>query len=884
MNSRFSLCGIVILIFITITSFTGKNSLPVVPGNADYKNPALSVDKRVDDLLKRMSMEEKIAQLQCRISVSINGDSVDIPLEGLGGLGMALKGEPHDAAIKNNIIQKYALERTRLGIPILMHDDAIHGLSAKGSTSYPQAIGLAATFDTTIMAAMSKAIALESKARGIRLLLSPTINVINDSRWGRVGESYGEDPYLTSCMGVAYCKYLEKTGVLSDPKHYVANIGDGGLDSHEARYSERMLREVFFPPFKACIQEGGARTVMAAYNSLDGIPCSSNNWLLNDILRKEWGFTGIVVSDYFSLERILYYHKTAANEKETAKQALEGGLDVELPSINIFGNPLAEAIKEGMIQEETINTAVRRILRLKFEIGLFENPWSNPDLATKENDSKENRQLALNAARKSIVLLKNTNQTLPLTKKIKTLALLGRTADIADLGDYSGSPDSKISVLKGLQNKLQGSDINLLFEKIGKADQSQYTIIPSENFIPPGAKPGQHGLKAEYYDNINLTGAPKEVRIDKNIDFEFGSAPAKGLGPEKFSVRWTGKLIAPITGQCRIGLTTDDGVLLYIDGKVMVNSWTSRIATTDDITLDLVKGREYDIRIDYFNNLYGGSAQLGWKLNASSKDDSDKALAIASQADAVVIVTEVSEGEGKDRANLDLPGNQEKLIKAVAASHKPVIVILINGGPVTMQNWGEDANAIVEAWYAGEEGGNAIADVLFGDYNPGAKLPLSFPVSSMQLPMSYIYKPSGRTYDYVDMSSKPLYPFGYGLSYTTFEYSDLKLSATKAKSGTTITASVVIKNTGQITGDEVVQLYLHDVIASVARPMKELKGFQRVTLEPGKSKTISFEITPEKMQMLDKSLKWVIEPGTFEVLIGSSSEDIRQSGIFEVIK
>ncbi len=848
-----------------------------------YKNPDLTIETRVTDLIGRMTLEEKIAQLQCTLAEVEGTDLVE--KNAIGNVGCILRPyAAKEAAEKMNRIQKTALEKTRLGIPILMHDEALHGLVGNAATSFPQAIGLAATWNTELMKQVAAAIALETKSRGIRQALSPVVNIARDVRWGRVEETYGEDPFLTARMGVAFCKSFEDEGVITTPKHYAANVGDGGRDSNPIHFSERLMREIYFPGFKACFQEGKARSVMAAYNSYDGTPCSSNHWLLTEILRNEWGFQGIVVSDYGSVGGIFDLHRTAATKEDAAKQAIEAGLDIELPNIYIYGEPLLNAVKQGLVSEATIDESVRRLLTLKFELGLFDDPYSDPQEAEALNDSKGNRELALNAARETIVLLKNENNVLPLDiEKIKSVAVIGPFADVAKLGGYSGFGTKSVTPLEGIKNKAS-SAAAVIFEKGCEVAPAMLTPILAEHLIPSDGKAGERGLKGEYFNNMNLAGEPALIRIDPQVHFDWGGqSPDEAIHTEQFSVRWTGKLVPPESGEYQIGVTTDDGVRLYIDGKLVTEYWQDRGPTTNIVTMKLEKGRQYDIRMEYYENLGGAVASLGWDFEPDSDRSLQKAVQEAKNADVTIVFPGIIEGEGRDRASLDLPGQQENLIKQIAETGKPVIVVLTNGSAVTMLNWKEKVSAIVEAWYPGEEGGNAIADVLFGDYNPGGKLPITFPLSVAQVPLYYNTKPTGRGYDYVDMSGKPLFPFGHGLSYTQFEYSNLKIDQKKIKSNERAVVSFDIKNIGKLAGDEVVQLYLHDVIGSVSRPLKELKGFKRISLKPGEKESLTFELMPDDLSLWDANMNWIVEPGTFEVMMGSSSEDIRLQGIFEVV-
>lgn len=847
----------------------------------DYKNPKLPVERRVEDLLSRMTLEEKVAQLQCLIREVEGTDFINN--EGIGNLGCILRQyKAKEAAEKLNRIQKFMQEKTRLGIPVIMHDEALHGLVANGATIFPQAIGLASTWDTALMERVARAIALETKSRGIRQVLSPVVNIARDVRWGRVEETYGEDPYLTARMGAAFCKQFEQLGVVTTPKHYSANLGDGGRDSNPVHFSERLMREIYFPGFKACFQEGGATSVMAAYNSYDGIPCSANHWLLTEVLRQEWGFTGFVVSDYGSVAGILDMHRTAANQKEAAAQAINAGLDVELPNVYIYGQPLREAVREGLVSEQTLNEAVRRVLRAKFKTGIFDNPFADPKEAARVNDCAEHRALALEAARKAIVLLRNEGCVLPFKRETETVAVLGPLADEVRLGGYSGYGVKTVSVLEGM--KKVRPNVRVLYAQGCVLSHPVLPAIPSQYLTPAGGKPGEKGLRGEYFANKDLAGEPALVRIDPVLHFDWaGDGPDPSLPTDCFSARWTGKLISPVTGPVRLGVSTDDGVRLYLDGKLLVDMWVDRSVTTDVVTVQLEKGREYDLWIEYYENLGYAYASLGWDIQPAEKKPLDEAVAAAKQADVAVVVVGIIEGEGRDRARLDLPPDEEELIKAVAATGTPTVVVLQTGSAVTMGNWLSEVQAVVQAWYGGEEGGTAVAEVLWGDVNPGGKLPITFPLSVAQLPLYYNTKPTGRGYNYVDLSGKPLFPFGHGLSYTTFAYSNLRVTPRRIDPTGSATVTVDVENVGPLTGDEVVQLYIRDMVASVARPLKELKGFRRITLKPGEKSTVSFRLGPEELAMLDRELKLVVEPGAFEVMVGSSSEDIKLRTTLEVL-
>jgi beta-glucosidase len=848
----------------------------------DYQNPNLSIERRVKDLLGRMTVEEKVAQLQCQISESPVTDAA--MKNGIGGLGCILRPyEGAEAAKKLNRIQKFMTSKTRLGIPVMMHDEALHGLIAEKATSFPQAIGLAATWDPGLMGEVAGAIAAEVKSRGIRQVLSPTINIARDPRWGRVEETYGEDPFLTSAMAVAFITAFETRGVVTTPKHYAANVGDGGRDSNPAHFSERLMREIYFPAFQSSIAGAGARSLMAAYNSFDGTPCSSNRWLLTDVLRGEWGFKGYVVSDYTSVEGIFSLHRTAADSMDCARQAIEAGLDVELPSIVMYGKPLLDAVRSGKVSSEVLDRAVRRVLTVKFELGLFENPYADPKEAARLNDCAAHRALARKAAEKSLVLLKNANGVLPLRKNIQSIAVIGAPAAAPRLGGYSGSGMAVVSILDGIRKAAPAAEVRYARGPAGGS--RTYPAVPSEWLTPAGGKEGEHGLRGEYFGNTGLEGRPTLTRIDKDLFFDWGhGSPDPSIAAERFSVRWTGRLKAPVEGPCILAFTTDDGVAAYLDGERIVRTWSDRASSTDTVRVLLEAGRMYDLRVEYYENTGQAYAALGWDVAGKdySSGEIREAVEAAGACDAAVVVAGVNEGEGRDRSDLGLHPDIERTIREIGATGTPTIVVLTNGSAITVADWIGSAGAVIEAWYPGEEGGNAVAAALFGDVNPGGKLPLTFPISEGQVPLYYNNKPTGRGYDYVDRTGNPQFAFGTGLSYTTFEYGDLMLSAGSMSKEGAIRASIDVRNTGSRKGDEVVQLYIHDRVGSVSRPLQELKGFSRVTLEPGETKTVEFPVGRDQLTMLNGEMKWVVEPGGFEIRVGGASDDIRSRAVLKV--
>jgi beta-glucosidase len=838
-------------------------SLTASAFDVPYKNPKVPIEARVEDLLKRMTLQEKLNQLRC------DGEQWQKFIETTGygeTLDVLRPRTSIDAANYANEVQRRAM-KSRLGIPLVIHDEALHGLIGNGTTSFPQSIGMAATWDPSMVNRVATAIAEEARARGVRHVLSPVINVIRDARWGRVEETYGEDPLLSSKMGVAFVKAFESHGVATTPKHYVDNSGDGGRDSHSIQISERSLREVYLPPFEAVVKEAGASTIMSSYNSLNGVACSANEWLLTEVLRKEWGFKGWVASDYGAVDGILNAHRNTANPKETAAAALNAGMESEWPGVYIWGKGLDDAVKEGLISKKTLDEAVRRVLRIKFKIGMFDAPFADPEHVQQIVQSQAHRQTALDAAREAITLLKNENSTLPLKKSIKSIAVIGPNAkDEMPLGGYSGFNIPTVSVLDGIRQKL-GEGV-----KIEWAKGSEYHGGDALPAIPPSAFVG---LKGEYFTNQELKGEPEIVRSDDQIAFNWGDgSPNKLIPDDHFSVRWTGKLLPTKTGDYSVSVTSDDGARLYLNNRIVVEDWTVHAAKANIVSVHFEAGVPVEFKLEYFEETGQASCELGWALKGVSSPEIAEAVELAKRSDVAVVVCGIIEGEGQDRAFLDLPGSQEELIRQVSATGTPTVVVLIAGAPVTMQHWIGSVPAIVDAWYPGQEGGAAIADILFGDVNPGGKLPMTFPLSVGQCPTYYNLEPSGRGYDYVDLSGKPQFPFGFGLSYTTFAYSNLEITPKETDKTGNVTVTFDVENTGKVAGDEVPQLYLHQSVSSIVRPMKELMDFTRITLGPGEKKKISFTLRPDQFAIWNAKMKRAIEPGKFEIMVGSSSADL----------
>jgi beta-glucosidase len=729
-----------------------------------FRDPRLSVSERLADLLARMTLEEKCEQLSSQIILGADQSSrrpeaghVRCPAH---FAHVHERQSPAACAALNNKDQALAVRGSRLGIPVLLNEESLHGALWGDAAMFPQSIALAATWNPGLINRIARIIGVELRAVGVRQTFSPVINLGRDPRWGRAQETYGEDPFLSAKMAVSYVTGIEETGVVATPKHFVDNYGDGGRDSHAVYHSQRYLRENDFVPFEAAVCEGKARGIMASYNSLDGIPCSCNRWLLTDVLRDDWGFDGIVVSDYGGVGGVHSAHRVADTPSEAAALCLEAGMDVELPD---GGKLLIELVRKGRISRQTLDRAVRRVLKLKFELGLFEDPFVDPAKADRLVRNSQHIAVTLEAARQCMTLLKNDGGILPLSKDIRRVGLFGPVAEVVSLGDYSGV---------------------------------------------------------------------------------FGGS-------------WGGPGVSPAEGIRR----------LLPDATVTVcpaRENPLQVARNCQVAIVFVTIREEE----------GGDRS---NLSLPGGDDSpggDGSGGVASHAHAIVV--------DPMRSEVRL-GNQIQVIRTLAATGIPLVVVVINGAAITMGEWIDQAPAVLEAWYAGEQGGTAIAETLFGDFNPAGRLPVTFPKSAGQVPLCYDYRPSGRGYAYNDDDGKPLFCFGFGLSYTTFTYENLALSSLEIHIDETLIVSIDVTNTGARDGDEVVQLYISDLIASVAQPMKSLKGFQRIHLGASQRATVVFKITRRELELWDRSLRRVVEPGEFKITIGASSQDIRAEAVFRVI-
>lgn len=880
------LFSIILLIASPIfSSLTFAQELPA------YKNKNIPTQERVKDLLSRMTAEEKFFQL-FMIPGEIKKGEEDKYRAGLFGFQVSAGSSNENAAQqllqyntkenalslakKINTIQRYFVEQTRLGIPIIAFDEALHGLVRDGATVFPQSIGLAATWNTHLMEKVATAIAKEAEIRGIRQVLSPVINIATDVRWGRTEETYGEDPFLSAAMGIAFIRSFEQRNIITTPKHFIANVGDGGRDSYPINISQRSLKEIHYPPFIAAIKKAGARSIMTSYNAVDGSPATANKMLLTETLKQQWGFKGFVISDASAVGGANVLHYTASDYADAGKQSISNGLDVIFQTQHEHHQLFIPPFLNGSIAQQRIDDAVTRVLTAKFELGLFDQPYINERSAADTSFKKVHLQIAKQAALESIVLLKNEKNVLPLIKNIKKIALIGSDATEARLGGYSGAGNEKVSILKGLQALVPNTIIN--FSPGVPRSTSTYTSVSSSalSFLEDGKR--SNGLKAEYFANIHLAGKAVLTRKDPQLDFHWTLfSPDPSLPNDFYSVRWTGQIRSPKSGKYKIGLEGNDGFRLYINNQLMIDQWDKQSFHSKLVDMYFEKERDYAIRIEFKEANGNAHIKLIWNLGIEDKhqDEIKTAVKAASESDIAIIVAGIEEGEFRDRASLQLPGHQEKLIQEVAATGKRTVVVLVGGSAITMTNWLDQVDAVLQVWYPGEQGGHAIAAILFGDHNPGGKLPITFPLSEAQLPLVYNHAPTGRGDDYNNLTGLPLFPFGYGLSYTDFSYTDLQLEKSTLKKGDSTWVSCTITNTGKRAGDEVVQLYIRDLLSSVSRPVMELKGFQKVHLQAGEKKQVRFQLLPEHLEMFDVNLEKKIEAGDFRIMIGASSRDLR---------
>lgn len=752
-----------------------------------FQDATRPVDERAADLLGRMTLVEKVAQLgSWWVYTLLDGVKLDsakaktLMPDGVGHItriGGASNVTPTESAALANSIQKWLQENTRLGIPAVVHEECCSGYMARGATVFPQAIGVASTWQPELVEAMGDVIRQQMRSVGGHHALAPVLDVARDARWGRVEETFGEDPYLIAQMGMAYVRGIQgpnlANGVVATGKHFVGySMSEGGMNWAPPHIMPRELREIYLYPFEAAVREAGLASIMNGYHEIDGIPCGANKWLLTDLLRGEWGFDGTVVADYFAINQLADYHHITADNVGAAHLALAAGLDVELPSTRAYNADLVKAVEAGQVPLELIDQSVLRLLKQKFSLGLFENPYVEE--STVVFDTPDQRKLARRLATNSMVLLRNEGGLLPLPKTLRSVAVIGPNADsIRNLfGDYA-----------------------------------------------------------------------YPAHLETLVEMTHGNNP--------FGMSATGSVVT-------------------VEDFIVTQSILTAFKSADDLDMEIHYARGCDVRDE-------SKAGFAEAVEAAKKAE----VAIVVVGDKAGLTDDCTSGEARDRAVLDLPGVQADLVKAIYDTGTPVVLLLVNGRPITLGWMAEQIPAILECWFPSEEGAAAIKDVLFGDANPGGKLPISFPRHVGQIPVFYSHRPSGgRSHwktDYVETSVKPLYPFGFGLSYTTFEVSNLRVSE-RAQAQDSFSVQVDVTNTGAREGDEVVQVYTHQLVTGITRPLKELKAFQRVTVPPGQTRTVTFTLPVRLLAFINAANQCVVAPGPVTVMVGTSSADLPLQG------
>ena len=836
-----------------------------------YLNPKLPLEQRVDDLIGRMTLEEKVAQMR-----------------------------DHATAIP------------RLGVPKYdWWNEGLHGVAFSGyATNFPQVIGMAATWDADLVHKMGETISTEARAKYNQAMShdqheaffgltfwAPNINIFRDPRWGRGQETYGEDPFLTSRMAVAFVSGMQGSDpryfrVVSTPKHYAVHSGPELLrHGFNVNVSPHDLEDTYLPAFRATVTEAHAQSVMCAYNAIDGAPACASTMLLGEHLRDAWKFDGYVVSDCGAVADVYSGHHYSADMPHAAAAALKAGTDLECGYKTWQAFPsLIDAVRQGLIKEADLDNALRRLFRARFKLGMFDPPssYAYGRIPASEVNSPEHRQQSLHAARESMVLLKNQGQTLPLKAGIARIAVVGPTAEFVQSlqGNYNGPPPSPVYPLNGIEKRFASA-------KVAYAQGSTLVegfAMPIEHTALHPASGSGNGLTGEYFSSQDLSGTPVLTRTDRNVNFNWDKVvPVNGLQRNNYSVRWSGSFTPPAPGEYKLGVRVnycyscdnEEGFRLYLDGKLLVESsgkTTGDQGTVIEAPVTFSEAQPHPIRLEYFHTTGTAGIDLTWQAPAAVLRD--QAVQAAKESDVTIAFLGLSpalEGEemavklagfsGGDRTSIDLPAAQEELLKALATTGKPLVVVLQNGSALAV-NWAQqNANAILEAWYPGEEGGTAIAETLAGDNNPGGRLPLTFYSSLSQIPPFEDYSMRGRTYRY--FTGKPLYGFGFGLSYTSFAYKNLKLAPLQVKAGNPVEVEADVRNTGAVAGDEVVELYLTQP-PGVESPLRVLAGFNRVHLAPGQSAHVSLTIDPRSLGQVDQKGNRVIVPGEYSVSLGGA--------------
>jgi len=855
----------------------------------DFKQP---IDTRVADLVSRLTLEEKASLL--------NNTSAAIP---------------------------------RLGIKDYQYwNEGLHGIAysvgsqAGNFTVFPQAMGIAATWDPELVHQLTTAIsdeawgsinrdAVKNGYPGVRLLdfWAPTINMARDPRWGRTPETYGEDPWLTSRLAVAFVKGLQGDDpkyikTVGTPKHFAANNIEYNRQKSDSRITETTLRDYYFPAFRAAVVEGGALSVMGAYNAINGVPCNADHWLLTDVLRNDWGFKGYVTTDCAAVRHMVVHHKYVKTFDEATALVLKAGVDVECDDAGGVPKSVPVAIEKGLLTQADVDLAVTRLMAVRMMLGMFDPPEMNPytKISPSVIGSSEHVALARQVSRESLTLLKNDTvgaaALLPLNPdKIKSIAVVGPNADKMLYGDYSGTPaNPPVTPLDGIRSRLRnGADVARV-EWVNAPDDKSFRAIEKDSLRSGSG----NGLKAEYFNNREFKGAPFASRVEDGVNLNYANAPAQAGGVEAISVRWTGSIVPDRSGQYYFDLGGSGMSRLFLNGKLVLEAKSekktqkakagqplensaldNRLLKRKTTMFIMEKGKPVDVRIEYVSAKGVGTAKAEWAT--PSEDDAALGRKLQSIRDADVVIAFMGlqvgdEKEGIDRWSLDLPSDQEAIVQQVKELNPRVVVVLVTGSSLSINRINQDIPAILHSWYSGEQGGNAIADALFGDYNPAGRLPMTFYKSVDDLPAMDDYEIShGRTYMYFE--KEPLYPFGYGLSYTTFSYGELSMDRKNAASSDTVKVSVKITNTGGRDGDEVAQLYVRALDAGNDRPLKQLRGFQRIHLKKGESKIVTLPLAVNDLAFWnDKTKSFKVIPGRYDILVGASSADIRQKDMIVV--
>ena len=855
-----------------------------------YQDPNQPIEARIDDLLARMTTEEKIAQTDQYGSsdfttVDENGRATAVDFDRLDELlgkrsvgSVQLRGM---TAAQANAVQRYAVEQTRLGIPFLFSEEALHGLYTGRATSFPQQIGLAASFEPALGYEMGRAVATEARACGIHETYSPVMDLIRDPRYGRGEESYGEDTCLCAAFARETVRGLQSNdiaapdAVAAEPKHYVGyGMPVGGLNCAPTAMGRHEVYSDCLPVFEAAFRDAGACNTMCSYNAIDGVPVSSDHALLTDVLRGEFGMPGYVRADMTAVSRLYDWHFTAETPQEAIRQGLTAGVDMELYDFphEVWQGGIAELLADGRLDPAVLDEACRRILRIKFRLGLFEHPYTDESREEKALRCPDHLALARKIAERSAVLLKNQGGLLPLSPAIGSVAVLGPGAAQAMLGDYSEARGrtGAVSVLDGIRAAVSPETRVLYARGCNFLGESLHPFDPA--YLQD--EDGNPGLTGRYYNGPTPCGTPVQTRTDRTVNFNWIFAlPHPALDANCFSVAWTGTVTLPRDLDGCIGLSTQDSMRLWIDDELLIDGWGPGKSADQAVDFFFEANRPYRVRIEFVNDGRGARVIFGY---SEGREDIEAAVALAREADVAILClgdNEETSGENFDRVSLDLPGRQLALAKAVWATGTPTVLVLQSGRPVTA-NWeNEHLDAILEAWFPGEQGGAAIADLLFGKAAPGGRLPITFPRSVGQVPCHYARRPGGGK-KYVEMDWAPLWPFGYGLTYTTFAYQDLRLSADTIPPDGEVEATVTVTNTGAAAGDAVPQLYVRDLVSSVVKPLHTLAGFARITLAPGESRQVRFRVGARALRTLGADYVWRVEPGRFEIQIGDNAENI----------